>query len=302
MVRLEELKSFVHVVERRSFSKAAMDLGLTQGSISNHVFALEKYFNSKLLVRSVKGVQLTDQGKTLYEKAKPILETVENLKNQFESEILGSKGIITIVASTIPGEHFLPLRILKFKKLRPNVEFKMEVTDSLKAWNLLKAGEVDFAAVGTSRVENAGDYAKIRIAEDKLVLIVPPDHELATRKEIDVKELLRHPYVMREEGSGTRREVEALLKKVNISTHKLRVVLEVGSTESVVTSVSDGAGISIVSDIAAQKARRIGRVKVKNIANYTYKRDFYLVARKGMISNSAKAFWDFMKTNTGKVP
>ena len=98
--------------------------------------------------------------------------------------------------------------------------------------------------------------------EEQLVLIVPCNHELAKPKSVKLTEIVKYPFINREETSGTRKEIERLLENNKISLAQLKIALELGSTESVITAVSEGRGISIISSIAAKKAQAAGLVKI----------------------------------------
>lgn len=300
MVRLVELRSFVHVVEFESYQKAAAELGLTQGSISNHIFALERYFNVRLLTRGTKGVKPTAEGKLVYDKAKTILETFDQLRLTFESKAHGFKGLVTIAASTVPGELILPAYIREFSQQHSDAAFRINITDSMKAWKLLKSGAVDLAAIGTMQVAEAESYDAFKIAEERLVLAVPPDHELALKDEVHADEIVKYPYVGREADSGTRIEAERWLKRENIPVDRLNIIIETGSTEAVISSVSKGLGVSIMSSIAAKRAEAAGLVKTVNLAGASSSRSFHLVLKRNEIAGPTEAFWKFVKQSAAK--
>lgn len=81
-----------------------------------------------------------------------------------------------------------------------------------------------------------------------------------------LNEILKYPYINREEASGTRKETERILLEAKIPPQKLNVVLELGSTQAVITAVSEGKGISIISSIAARKAEKSGLIKTVKIS------------------------------------
>ena len=107
---IEELKSFISVVEFKNFTKAANYLNLSQPSVSNHIKSLERYFNTKLIDRSIKQkkIFITDSGELLYKRAKEILNllnmTIEELHNTDEN----INGHLRIGASLTIGEYILP--------------------------------------------------------------------------------------------------------------------------------------------------------------------------------------------------
>ncbi len=138
-------------------------------------------------------------------------------------------------------------------------------------------------------------YEAIEVEEDKLVLIVPSNHELSKRKSIKLNEILKYSYINREESSGTRQEVEKMLNDSKIPLSSLNTKLELGSTEAVITAVSEANGVSIISSIAAQKAQAAGLVKIVNFQDINATRKLYMIKPKRPLSQAAEAFWEFCK-------
>ena len=203
-------------------------------------------------------------GATLKETAEKILQQAQDAKTTISTAKLNLSGTIRIAASTIPGEHIIPSLIAEFQKKYPDVKFKIKAQDSLNSLTSLQANDADFAAVGTLQgFEEKFDF--LQIGEEQLVLIVPCNHELSKHKTSKLKEILAYPFINREETSGTRKEIEGLFEKNNIHPQQLQVALELGSTESVITAVSEGRGISIISSIAAKKAQAAGLIKIVKI-------------------------------------
>jgi LysR family transcriptional regulator, transcriptional activator of the cysJI operon len=124
---------------------------------------------------------------------------------------------------------------------------------------------------------------------------VPCNHELAKRELVKLNAILTFPFINREETSGTRLEIERLLKENKLHSQQLRVSLELGSTESVITAVSEGRGISIISSIAATKAQAAGLVKIVAIEEAKNCRRLYIVRPKRPLLNTSEAFWEFCK-------
>jgi len=273
---------------------AAKELKTSQGTVSHHIAALETYFDAELFKRKANGVEVTDAGATLKETAEKILQQAQDAKTKISITKLSLSGTIRIVASTIPGEHIIPSLITEFQKKYPDVKFKIKAEDSLDSLKSLQAADADFAAVGTLQgFEDKFEF--LQIGEDQLVLIIPCNHELANYKTVRLKEILLYPFVNREETSGTRKEIEGLFEKNGISPQKLKVVFELGSTESVITAVSEGRGSSIISSIAAKKIETAGLIKIIRIDEAKTPRKLYMVRLKKPLLKSSEAFWEFCK-------
>lgn len=293
-IRFDYFKTFLTVARTRSFSEAAKELGTSQGTVSNHIAALEEYFDAELFKRTANGVEVTAAGVTLKEAAEKILEDAQGAKAKISLAKQNLSGTIRIAASTVPEEHIIPSLIAEFKTRHPDVTFKIKAEDSLSSLNSLEANNVDFAAVGTIKgFEEKFDF--VQVGEEELVLIVSCNHELAKKTVVKVAELARYPFISREETSGTRKEIECLLKENGFTPEQLRVVLELGSTESVITAVSEGRGVGIVGSIAAKKAQAAGLVRIVKIKEATTQRKLYIVRPKRPLLKIAEAFWEFCK-------
>jgi DNA-binding transcriptional LysR family regulator len=180
------------------------------------------------------------------------------------------------------------------------VKFKIKAEDSLNSLNSLVANNVDFAAVGTIQgFEEKFDY--IQIGQEDLVLIVPCNHPLSKQESVTLKEIIKYPFIDREETSGTRKEIERLLENNKFALEQLEVTLALGSTESIVTAVSEGRGVSIISSIAAKKAYAAGLLKIVKIMEAKTPRKLYIVRPKRSLVKISEAFWEFCKEYKFKV-
>jgi DNA-binding transcriptional LysR family regulator len=293
-IRFDYLNTFLTVARTRSFSTAAKELKTSQGTVSHHVAALEAYFDAELFKRTANGVELTDEGATVKETAEKILQQAQDGKAKISAAKLNLAGTIRIAASSIPGEHLIPSLISEFQKKHQDVRFRVKAEDSLNSLGSLQVGDADFAAVGTIQgFEEKFDF--LQIGEEQLVLIVPCNHELAKRKTVKLIEIIKCAFVNREDTSGTRLEIERLLKKNGILPQKLRVALELGSTESVITAVSEGRGVSIISSLAAAKAQAAGLIRIVTITEAKNPRKLYIVRPIGLLLKISEAFWEFCK-------
>ena len=278
-MRIDFLRTFLEVVSAGSFLEAAKRLHVTQATVSNQIASLEKYFGVKLFVRTRDGAYLTEEGKILNKRARQILDFVNITKKEIMNSSEKLRGIIKIAASTIPGEHILPIIAGSFKKSYPEVDIEIEIGDTGTSTEKLAEGHADFAAVG-SLMDTQSIFDTKVIARERLVIITAVNHELSDKKFLDLSEILNYPFVSREPSSGTRNEINKIFNEQNIDPNKLKIVLELGSTGSVITAVSEGIGISIVSSIAAEKAIVAGLVNIIEIKNARNWRELFLVRQK----------------------
>jgi len=296
MLNIQFLENFVRIVEFGSFSKTASHLNLSQSAVSQQIEVLEKYFGVKLFNRSIKGVELTIEGKILLKYSKFILDYLELAKKEIAYSVGEIRGILKISSSTIPGEYILPKFFIQFKKNYPDVSYQIEINDSEISLNKLRAGLIDLAAVGS--LENEKEFDTIILAEEELVLAVPVNHELATEEIINPQDIINYPYLIRETTSGTRRESEKILMREGIFIKDLQIIAELNTTESILTAVSEGLGISLISSIAASKVEKSGLIKCLKFPAYlSAKRKLYLIKRREESNSNIllATFWEFVK-------
>jgi DNA-binding transcriptional LysR family regulator len=297
-IRFDYLKTFLTVARTHSFSAAAKELKTTQGTVSHHIAALEEHFDAELFKRVANGVEVTPAGAILTEAAGKILAELQQAQAEVSSTKQKLTGVIRIAASTVPGEHIIPSLIAEFQKKHPDVKFRIKAEDSFTSLSDLQANYADFAAVG-SMIGFEGKFDEIEVGEEELVLIVSCGHELAKRKSVKLKDILKYPYINREETSGTRKEIEKEFDDARVPLAKLRTALELGSTESVITAVSEGSGVSITSSIASEKAQAADLVRIVHIEE-ARPRKLYMVRPKRKLPKALETFWAFCSEYTFK--
>ncbi len=294
-MRLEYFRTLIEVARRGGFLKAARGLGVTQATVSNHIAALEKFFGVELFDRTKRTVSLTKEGEILLEKAKEILRIVNEAKEELKKVSEEEEGTIRVAASTIPGEHVLPGLIAQFKREHPKVSFEVKIMDTGTALEALLQGEADLAAVGSLMGRSTRELDALPIGKEKLIFICPVEHELTRKEVVTLDDCLAFPFVFRGVNSGTRAEVEKKFKEIGAPVEKVNISLEVGSTEAVMTAVSEGLGISVVSEIAARKAEAAGLIKILNVKGWDAERTLYLVRDKSKRpTRGVKLFWNFL--------
>ena len=291
--------TFITAVKGGSFTQAARTLELTESGVSHHIKSLERFFGTRLFVRRVTGAKLTEEGEILYKVATAILDQIESAKRQIADMGTTLHGLVRIEASTIPGEHTLPRLISVFKERYRHVNFTVQISDSRTAYERLRTDNVDLVAVGSLLLAPPNlKYESIPIGEEELVFIVPVGHELIRNATVTIQMISTFPFVNRVIGSGTRAEVERLFRESGVDPSTLDVVVELGSTESIITAVSEGAGVSIISETAALRGERAQLIKGIKIAKVKSLRRLHLVRNlQREISKPALGFWEFCKTN-----
>lgn len=280
-MELKQLEAFVKVVELQSFSKAAKVIYLTQPTVSAHIVSLEKELNTKLLERTTKSVSLTQNGEKLYAYAKTMVSLKEEMMMEFCSQ-KASEIKINIAASTIPSLYVLPELIPAFQKKVAEVHFSLIQGDSEDTIKAVLTHKADIGFVGMNAVDKR--LQCIPFLEDSLVVIMPNEEkyqEMLSGSHEKVWELLlKEPMILRENGSGTRKEAEKFLEAQGIREEQLNVIAHINEQEMIKRSVSKGMGISIISRKAAEDYAEIGKLLIYEPPGGKIIRNLYLIYEK----------------------
>jgi DNA-binding transcriptional LysR family regulator len=287
-LNFKQLEAFIWVAELQSFTRAARHLYMSQPAISFQIKALEEELEVTLFQRSEKRVSLTQAGRLLYPEAKKMLAHYNNIKAGLDA-LRGLKaGHLLIGASTIPGEYLLPGYLGMFRQQYPGVRVNLRVAGSGDVIRWVQEREIDLGVVGA--IQNADNVQFNEWIKDELVLIVPPGHRW-NGSWIDVSDLMDEKFILREEGSGTRKSMLEILERHGLNIEKLNVNMELGSTRSVISAVQAGMGIGFVSRWAVADALEVGKVGKANLCNVNLTRSFYLARyHPGIANYAAEAF------------
>lgn len=281
-MNLKQLEAFVRVAETKSFSLTAKQLYLTQPTVSAHIASLEKELNSCLLVRNTKGVALSEAGKELYAYAEQILELERKIKERFGLSGADGGSVLRVAASTVPAQYLMPGILAAFCRAYPSEQIKVMESDSAGVVEMIRTHKADLGFTGT--VIEKGNCIYLPFYEDELVLITPASERFVRRRELggDIGAWIREePFVMREEGSGTRRETERILAGRGMSLSEFIVAAVVENPETVKRSVENGVGISILSRLTAKEEIKSGRLLEFSLGETGGKRAINLVYDAG---------------------
>lgn len=270
-----QLAAFCAVVERRSFSQAAEQLGVTQPAVSLQVRALEKRLGAQLLDRSGRRVEPTEAGARLYRGALRLLSFEQQLVDDVASEGDGDlSGPLSIGASTGPAAVVVPQLLCAFQRAHPAVRVALEVHDTRMVVELVAERRLELGIVGAAPRHRAVRFTPF--THDEVVLVCPPQHRFAGRT-VDVHELASEALVVMQEGAGVRRIVEDELRRLGVRLRDLDPRLELGLQESVRSAVLAGYGVTFISRAAVESDLASGTLAEARIDGMDGRREISLV-------------------------
>lgn len=250
------LQVFHTVARLLSFTKAAESLHMTQPAVTFQVRQLEEYFNTRLFDRTHNKISLTEAGDRVYFYAAKIFDLYGDMENEIRDLTGNIGGVVIIGASTTIAEYMLPTLLGDFKAQYEEVGIRLKVSNSEGIVSMVESNVIDLGVVEApvSNKNLAVELCRV----DQLVAVVPPGHDLTQKKTVTLAEIQAYPFIGREEGSGTRDVILEYLKKAKLEYSDLRVVMELGSSESIKGAVEAGMGITILSRATIQKELRLG--------------------------------------------
>lgn len=249
-MNLHALRLFLVIASTGSVTRASELLNISQPAITAQIKKFEKELNFALLKPQGRGIALTDAGKQLAVLAKRLFAVEQQIEHFAAQYRDGASGHIRIAATYLPAHFLLPAWIANFKSLYEQVEMTITTTNSSDALNQLLNIEADLAIYGGLPEEYPDSVRTEELFRDELWFVVAPGHRLANRA-VTLLEMMREPFVMREEGSSTRERLFALCRTYNAPPPK--VTLQFNGLHEAITAVIAGYGANFVSSLVVRE-------------------------------------------------
>lgn len=280
-INLKQMEAFAATVEYGSFTRAAEELYLTQSTVSAHISTLEQALGVRLILRGArKKLVLTEEGKRVYTATRDILERCESLQDP--DYTVPNGGELSVGGSTVPAQYILPGVLSEFLKRHEDSRCILRRGDSAQIHRLLEKEEVRIGVVGAAI--DRRNFTYHTLCSDKLVLITANTERFRKLQAQGIcgRDLLQEPMIVREETSGTRQAADAYWKNSGISTEELRIVACMDNPEAIKRSVSEGMGVSVMSELAVREEIKDEKLLAFDLNTDGIYRKIYLVCRKGI--------------------
>jgi len=297
-MELKHLRTLIAIKEQKSFTQAARALGVTQAAVSQHVACLERELDVSLFDRRARKIELTENGRRLCNYAERILRLVEEAVAGVKDEASAVSGTLYIAASTVPSATLLPKLLSDFQELHPAVLSKCRISESRTAVEAVESGNADVGFVGvkpeTAKLESQP------VAADELVLVVAPDHPLAQRRSLSLKQLADVPLIVREANSGSRSCLEAALAEHGYSLAGMNIAMEINTNDGILAAVKQGSGAAFLSKASIGNDVKSGELAAVKVRSLRPRRQLYLIHRRAEGAHEPlRSFLDFVSDATG---
>lgn len=286
--RLRQLRAFCLAAQSGSISRAAERMCLSQPSVSLLVKALEEKLGSQLFERRGPRIRLTEEGQVLLETALPVVEAMDQIPDRFLSRLGAVRsGALDIAAGESTILYLLPDYVKRYTDRYPQVTLRLHNVTGRDGMKMLRNGEVDFA-VG-SMFEMPDDITYLPIFTYDPMLITAPDHPLACRPRVSLKDISPYGLILPPRHLSTWRIVDLVFHQHGLD---YQVVLEAGGWEVIKKFVALGLGVSIVTSICLTGDEPLAAMPLND---YFPQRSYGAVMHKGrQLSSRARSFLEIL--------
>jgi LysR family transcriptional regulator, low CO2-responsive transcriptional regulator len=292
---LHQLKVFAAVAQHNSFTRAAEALFLTQPTVSMQVKQLSKTVGLSLFEQVGKKLYLTEAGKELYATCQDVFDRM----SRFEIAIADIKGLKQgnlRVAVVTTAKYVVPRILGPFCNRYPGIEISLSVANHQFMLDSMVANQHDLYIL--SQPPKEVDVVVQPFLENPLVVLASRNHPLAQEKNISLQRLAQEPFIMREPGSGTRKEVQQMFDTENL---RPMVKLDLGSNEAIKQAVAGGLGVSVLSKHTLALEGGINQLAILDVVGFPIERYWYVVYPAGkQLSAIAAVFHEYL-LNEGKA-
>ncbi|MDD3355122.1 LysR family transcriptional regulator [Zoogloea sp.] len=271
---LRQMETFVAVARHESVSRAADELALSQSATSTALGELERQFDTQLFDRIGRALRLNELGQVVLPHAVQLIEHAREIESLLSRQT--DFGPLQIGATLTVGNYLATLIASDFLRRHPSARVRLSVHNSAIIVDQLTRYELDLGLIeGTVRHP---DLLVEPWVEDELVVFCAPGHPLAQAAHpVSLDELMKHEWILREPGSGTRETVDQALRHY---TGELRVRLELEHTEAIKRTVESGLGIGCISRLALREAFRRGSLIPVEVPELDLRRQFQFVTHR----------------------
>jgi DNA-binding transcriptional LysR family regulator len=286
------LKVFYTVASRLSFTKAAIELHITQPAVSKHIQELEEEYKIKLFDRNGSKIALTNAGQILKKHSINIFEIYREINFDISTLTDQQLGFLRLGASTTISQYVIPPLLANFHYKMKGIKVNLVNGNTEQIENALLRKEIEIGIVEGESKNQTIDYTPF--LRDELVLVCSSKNELSAKSEFSIEDFKTLSFLFREKGSGTLDVIEHALKSAGVSLSELNIEMELGSTESIKSYLMNSNCVAFISIHAICKELKNKELTILDIKNLNIERWFYTISLLGKNNSVSELFLDFV--------
>ncbi|HEX5837181.1 MAG TPA: LysR family transcriptional regulator [Anaerolineales bacterium] len=300
MVELSTLRVFLVAAEEKNFSMAAKRLHMSQSAVSQNIQTLERIYGVELFIRRGRSIKLSDIGEVILPAVRDVLNSARLLDDSLRHTREQIGGELIIGCSTSAGKYIMPTLLAAFCRSYPAIRPRINIMSRDAVYDRLRN---EILPIGiTSKYLDRRDLECLPLFEDRIILIVPPDHSWTKFGRAMPADLLDQPLITREEASGTCETVMEGLKSFDIVFEMLNVMMEIGNPEAITMAVEQGMGIAFVSEMVAVRSLALGRIKKVEVEGLDLRRTIYISRNiTHPFTRAQSLFWNYAQAQRERL-
>ncbi|MBW4586060.1 LysR family transcriptional regulator [Aetokthonos hydrillicola Thurmond2011] len=283
---LDQLEIFLAVAQHMHITRAADALYITQSSVSAVIQNLEQKYGVKLFHRIGRRIEITQAGMLLQVEAQKILNAVALCERGLRELNNLQQGELRLGTSQTIGNYWLPYFISKFKRQYSGIRINCTLGNTQQISTGTVKGLFDLGFVEGEFEPSLRDCLEQRVVGgDRLAVVVGKSHPWFERQSVELSELSKTVWVMREKGSGTRQRFEKALQDSGVELAELTAILEMSTGEMVKAAVESGVGVAAISELMVNKELQLGTIREISIIDFAdITRQFVLLKHRERFS------------------
>ena len=244
-------------MKKKSFTRAAEDLNVTQPAVTIQVKSLEKSLNLRLVQQVRKKIQLTESGEFLYQYAEKIFDLVSDANEKMRDFKKLMRGTLRIGTTKNYARYIMPSLLYEFQRRFPGIKVILDEGNSEDMAKSVLEKKNELALISQLNLDRK--IKSLFFSTVEFVLVVSPEHRFSQRKSVSLRELNGEPVILREKGSGSR---AAILRKFQEYGIWPSVIIEASSLDFIVGYVKQNKGVSFMFEPDIKEELEKGTLKV----------------------------------------
>ncbi len=292
MINLNQLRAFYNVAKHGSYTIAGKKLFISQPAVTAQIKLFETYHDMKLFKKQGRKLFLTHLGKLLFEKAELIFDAEDKVEIILTQMKELNQGLLELGCTKAYAKHIMPSIISAYHRAYPNIKIILEEGSSMAMVNNLLELKNEVVVVAKMEVDDSR-IQFIPFSQEEIVVVLPVNHPMTRKKELEFRDIVMEPVIMKGKGSATRKKIQGLYKKHNALPN---VFMESNNTEFIIDLVERGEGISFLvkpSIYQKVKEKKLASRKLKNTEIFLDVSFGYL--KNTPLSPAANAFYEVVK-------
>ena len=297
ILNLKQLEAFYLVVKKKSFTRAAEELNVTQPAVTIQVKSLETSLNLRLIQQVGKKMQLTEAGELLYQYGEKIFDLVSDANEKMRDFKKLMRGTLRIGTTKNYARYIMPSLLSEFQRKFPRIKVILDEGNSEDMARSVLEKKNELALISQLNLDRT--IKSIFFSTVEFVLVASPEHRFSQRNSISLRELNGEPVILREKGSGSR---TAILRKFQEYGIWPSVILEASSLDFIVGYVKQNRGVSFMfkPDIKEELEKGTLRVVTIEEGNIIFFTDIIYHSEKSL-SPPSQAFLKMVNELKGEL-